>query len=1396
MRLIDNSTPSLISIVSICILPLVACSGEKVLTNTTNSPPTITIMSHGDGFEVQEGYVESFRATVADEDNGYEELEVAWYVGETLVCDWITASTAGESFCDIVFDMGDTSLVAQVRDSRDGAARAELGLVVLPTEVPEVEIEAPLSNGRFYSDQLVTFRASASDAEDDVRDLMTSWTSSLDGDLEMDGNPDSNGVVEDATTLQQGDHFVEVTVTDTTGKSSTDSVTITVQGPNNIPTCSIDSPVTGDVSVFGSSVIFEGLAADLDIPSTDLSFEWTSDKDGVLGTGAMNSNGEISFAYQDLTVNTHTISLVVRDEVGATCSDTILLAVDTPPTISVQSPTTGDVVTVGQSQVFSATVSDNEDPASALTVEWMDSIDGLIYSGNPDSNGLMEFFDTLSAGNHNLTVTVRDTSGLTATASRAFLVNTAPVVDSLSLMPSNPYATDTLTASATFSDAENHSVTGTYAWYQNGVLTSNTGTSLPSGTIVKHDAWTVRATPNDGYVDGNFVEASVTIVNSIPVISSVSVTPTLPLGNDVLTCSVNATDGDNETLTEGYVWENLTTGQVVGNGPTLDLATQSLVGNDSIRCTVTVSDSDAATDSDSATVIVQNTPPQVSNVSITPQNPLNDQTVTCTATVVDPENDPVTTTYEWQDSSGAVLASGATIDFSQTSVMPSDVVTCVVSATDPSNATGVGQSAVTIANRSPVLTQTAIAPTPSYNDSVLTCSSVISDLDGQSTTLSYTWQDGTGSTVGTTDVLDLNTISGLQPADILTCVVVGNDGVVTVSDTASTTLDNRLPMVGSIGMTPNPASISDVLTCSTGGVVDPDGGAVIVNYEWDIGGTVVGAGSSLTYSFSRGDVVTCTATPDDANGSQWGQGIPATTSLTIGNTAPQITSLTLAPTTVDVTTPVVATSVTTDADGDTVTVSYTWTVSGQVVTGVSGDTLDGTHFARGDSISVEAIPNDGFDDGAPANASIAQPVQNTPPTTPVVAITPTGAVEGDGLVCEMATPSTDADGDGITYNITWTVQGSPYTGSVLTTNYSGDTIPSGFTVQGEVWECTAAAFDGTVLSGTTTDSLTVQSPFNGTGNWSTSTVANPNPSVYLTGLMDTDNYRLLTYGGQSYYQLLGDLQSYDLSTEVWSTISPTGVYPATLMAAAGAYDAATSQYFLFGGQSYYTLLDEMYVLDTTLGAENWDMWTGSASPDPRRGHSMVFDDLNNDLYVFGGEGYYGLYDDIWMLDLDVATSSTATWTELSPTGSSPTRMGMAAALDPDYGVIYAFGGQEYYTLAETVACYDITNQTWSSVALSGDSLPALTEASVSWNTRFNGFLLVGGQSYYQLNPSIYAIIPTGSCAAEVTEVSLTIGTNTPIKGGLLVDVPADQSMIVVGGESYYRLSDWLSVFSL
>ena len=54
----------------------------------------------------------------------------------------------------------------------------------------------------------------------------------------------------------------------------------------------------------------------------------------------------------------------------------------------------------------------------------------------------------------------------------------------------------------------------------------------------------------------------------------------------------------------------------------------------------------------------------------------------------------------------------------------------------------------------------------------------------------------------------------------------------------------------------------------------------------------------------------------------------------------------------------------------------------------------------------------------------------------------------------------DGDGDTVSQAISWTKNGSNYTGSTSTTTYRDDTIPGSATVDGDVFECSVTANDG------------------------------------------------------------------------------------------------------------------------------------------------------------------------------------------------------------------------------------------------------------------------------------------------------------------------------------------------
>src|SRR5207248_10478312 len=128
-------------------------------------------------------------------------------------------------------------------------------------------------------------------------------------------------------------------------------------------------------------------------------------------------------------------------------------------------------------------------------------------------------------------------AGTTHTNS-ATVVNSAPVA-TVSLDSASPKTNDTLTATATRSDADGDAVSLHYVW-KNGAtvvrdVTKSAGTSadltdtLNLATPSNGDhgqTITVNVTPNDGTVNGTTAYDSATVANTAPVAGIVTISPT------------------------------------------------------------------------------------------------------------------------------------------------------------------------------------------------------------------------------------------------------------------------------------------------------------------------------------------------------------------------------------------------------------------------------------------------------------------------------------------------------------------------------------------------------------------------------------------------------------------------------------------------------------------------------------------------------------------------------------------------------------------------------------------------------------------------------------------------------------------------------------------------------
>jgi hypothetical protein len=1072
-------------VVALAASLLTGCPDQTV--TAVNATPEVTITSHADGDVLLQGATVTFTGIASDPDHPAEDLLATWRLGGEEVCPDAAMSTDGLSSCQATVDLDDTSLVLEVVDPQGAAGAAVLTLEITPTDAPVVSITAPEPSGVFYSDQLISFEGTVSDAEDDADQLEVWWESSLvEGELGVSADPTSGGEVMGTGYLDEGEHAISLHALDSTDKTGSDSVVITVGPPNGVPSCAITAPESGGAGDEGALVTFEAEVGDDDVPADWLEVVWSSDKDGEIGQSTPNTDGSVTFPYAGLSVNTHVVSLMVNDEVGATCTASVLYTVGTPPTVSLSAPTSGEIHNEGDAITFTAEVSDNEDSATALALSWTSDLDGEFSTQGADSTGLAQFTNAgLSAGDHTLTLTVTDTAGLYATALVTTTVNGLPSAPTLTLGPDPATTDDDLIASASGSTDPDGSgtVTYAYAWYESGVLSAaSSAASFPSSATTKGLSYRVVVTPSDGIGDGATAEAEITVDNSPPVLSTPTISPSPTVSSsDTLTCSSTATDADGDTPTVSYAWSS--TSGSLGSGSSLTLSSSTVATGDVVTCTVTATDDEGSTATASASVTVTNGVPSISSVTISPDPAYSTDTLTCAYSgYSDADGDADASTIAWTVG-GVAAGSGATISGT---ISRGDTVTCTVTPYDGiDSGTPVADSLV-VSNTPPVLDEVTLAPEPAYEGDTLICTpGSYADDDGDSATFSYVW-DVAGVDPGVTTATLSST--WFDRDESVVCGVTPNDGSDDGAMVASNrvTISNTAPSITGVAISPASPTSGDTLTCAASGYSDADGDPDVSTTAWTVNGADAGSSASPSITIAGGDTVVCTVTPDDGSDT----GTPMSDTVTVANQPPEVDSVVLSPSAPDTDDTVTATVTTHDDDGDTVTVSYAWYVDGGLVS-ATGSSLDGVSwFDKHQDVYVVVTPSDGVD-GTPVSSSSVT-VVNTPPEAATIYIDPSSPSAGvDDLRCVVDVDSYDADGDSVAYAMSWTVDGVAYfAGGADTADTAGwlgpdtdtwtdDTVPAEDTLDGETWVCTVTPDDGDDPGATAQASVTTAS-----GTWS------------------------------------------------------------------------------------------------------------------------------------------------------------------------------------------------------------------------------------------------------------------------------------------------------------------------
>ena len=534
----------------------------------------------------------------------------------------------------------------------------------------------------------------------------------------------------------------------------------------------------------------------------------------------------------------------------------------------------------------------------------------------------------------------------------------------LSISPQEAGTEDTLRLLV----AEREGFTYEIAWTVDGEPVADVTHTVDADLTSRGQTWEVTVTPVDSESGKEFEPSvtSVTIGNSAP-FGIVTLTPGAPGTGTDLVAQPGFTDPDGDEVTATYSWTvNGADAGISSNTVTGD----KLVKGDVWEVTVVASDGTAENEPVTASTTVANSPPRVEGAAIRPEVVYDDTEVTCVGRgFSDPDGDAEGYKVIWKVD-GLVVSSEATLtgEFFDRG----QVLSCELVPTDgEDDGIRVFSSEVLVRNGVPTLDAIEIDdPSPTRNAAITFTATGVSDADGDDVALNVWWLVN-GRGVSTDMALDP---VHFQRGDTIGLQVYATDGV---SQSATLTADtvvvgNAPPVILSSAFNVDPM-YTDALLMPDNDIVDRDGDPITLTYVWEVNGSVVGDetgtldGNDIEGNgFDKGDTVSYTLTVND--GIEDGD-VYESPVVTVANKPPEYPDVSIVPglSLDDEDLHCAFGSEPVDADGDTLTPTFTWTLDGSAYAGLTsttdytGDTIPAAATELEDAWACTVSLSDGTD---------------------------------------------------------------------------------------------------------------------------------------------------------------------------------------------------------------------------------------------------------------------------------------------------------------------------------------------------------------------------------------------------------------------------------------------------
>lgn len=163
-------------------------------------------------------------------------------------------------------------------------------------------------------------------------------------------------------------------------------------------------------------------------------------------------------------------------------------------------------------------------------------------------------------------------------------------------------------------------------------------------------------------------------------------------------------------------------------------------------------------------------------------------------------------------------------------------------------------------------------------------------------------------------------------------------------------------------------------------------------------------------------------------------------------------------------------------------------------------------------------------------------------------------------------------------------------------------------------------FGGATNSLLTTNDL-FQLTLDPTPHWTQLSLPGAPPTrVNATAIFDEPRRRMIVFGGQGSSGLLNDVWAFNLASNSWTQLFPTGTSPASRYDHTAVYDLRRQRMLVHGGYTVGGNVGDTRELDLSVNPPAWSaLTTTGETPIPRYQHVSAYDPAEDRMMVLGGQ---------------------------------------------------------------------------------------------------------------------------------------------------------------------------------